>query len=128
MVVPCLRCGKKIVSPDASNADYIIAEDTKVMEIRDGLPVDVQKTGVACPDCYRPTDFVIWGVHKSCSRDLDIQGAVEVTKPHGVSLPELTPPIRDLAKEVDQLKADIAVIKGKTGSKPTGWLSKLFKR
>lgn len=25
---------------------------------------DIQKTGVICPDCYRPTDFVIWGVHK----------------------------------------------------------------
>lgn len=24
----------------------------------------IQKTGVVCPDCYRPTDFVIWGVHK----------------------------------------------------------------
>jgi hypothetical protein len=25
---------------------------------------DIQKTGVICPECYRPTDFVIWGVHK----------------------------------------------------------------
>lgn len=25
---------------------------------------DIQKTGVICPDCYRPSDFVIWGVHK----------------------------------------------------------------
>ena len=24
----------------------------------------IQKTGVICPDCYRSTDFVIWGVHK----------------------------------------------------------------
>ena len=25
---------------------------------------DVQKTGIICPDCYRDTDFLIWGVHK----------------------------------------------------------------
>lgn len=25
---------------------------------------DIQKTGIVCPDCYRPNDFVIWGVHK----------------------------------------------------------------
>ena len=24
----------------------------------------VQKTFIVCPDCYLPTDFVIWGVHK----------------------------------------------------------------
>ncbi|MDD5081789.1 MAG: hypothetical protein PHU08_00305 [Dehalococcoidales bacterium] len=25
----------------------------------------VQKTGIVCPDCYRPTDTVIWGAHKA---------------------------------------------------------------
>lgn len=25
---------------------------------------DIQKTGIICPDCYKPTDFVLWGVHK----------------------------------------------------------------
>ncbi|MBA7566416.1 hypothetical protein ES708_08107 [subsurface metagenome] len=25
---------------------------------------DIQKTGVICPDCHKPADFVIWGVHK----------------------------------------------------------------
>lgn len=25
---------------------------------------DIQKTGIICPECYRDTDFVIWGVHK----------------------------------------------------------------
>ncbi len=25
---------------------------------------DVPKTGVICPDCYKSTDFVIWGIHK----------------------------------------------------------------
>ena len=27
--------------------------------------IDVQKTGIICPDCFNlDTDFVIWGVHK----------------------------------------------------------------
>ena len=92
------------------NADYIMAEDTKVDEPREvfialkhtaktrakadkGEPIEdseyeaveiatlaeatdavrvksevrvknIQKTGIICPDCYKPTDFVIWGVHK----------------------------------------------------------------
>ncbi|MBA7618330.1 hypothetical protein ES703_25651 [subsurface metagenome] len=32
-----------------------------VVEIRDK---DIQKTGIICPECYKPTDTVIWGVHK----------------------------------------------------------------
>lgn len=32
-----------------------------IAEIREK---DIQKTGVICPQCHRPTDFVIWGVHK----------------------------------------------------------------
>lgn len=32
-----------------------------VAEIREK---DIQKSGIICPDCYRDTDFVIWGVHK----------------------------------------------------------------
>ncbi len=116
MIIPCVRCGKEIDTPDASNADYIIAEDTKGREIRESLvalkhnqatlgkegrkkeimdeeydavvvasyeeaqrdlgedlvkvvvkpvEVEIQKTGIVCPDCYRDTDFVIWGVHKA---------------------------------------------------------------
>jgi hypothetical protein len=65
MIIPCFRCGKELNNPDASNAEYIIAEDTKAMELaEDGAPVEIQKTGIICPDCYKPTDFVIWGVHK----------------------------------------------------------------
>jgi len=65
MIIPCFRCGKELNSPDASNADYIMAEDTKTMDMEaDGTPKEVQKTGVICPDCYRDTDFVIWGIHK----------------------------------------------------------------
>ena len=54
--VNCIRCNKQIDHPDSSNADYIMAEDTIVE--------GTQKTGVVCPDCYKETDFVIWGVHK----------------------------------------------------------------
>lgn len=64
MIIPCFRCCKEINTPDAANADYIMAEDTIETTIEDGIPKDTQKTGVICPDCYKPTDFVIWGVHK----------------------------------------------------------------
>ena len=115
MLIKCFRCSKEIDTPDASNADYVMAKDTKGKEIREALvalkhsqstlekqdkkeeiadeeynavivasyeeaqrdlgedlvkvvvrpiEVDIQKTGVICPDCYRDTDFVIWGVHK----------------------------------------------------------------
>lgn len=136
MIIPCIRCGKGINSPNSSNADYVIADEFIVKEripkyvtipktqdeidsgmksLRDTLEVyrviastyeadkieprgitvedvygeieaieeeiaigvnpdktivmrgkleDVQKTGVVCPDCYEPTDTVIWGVHK----------------------------------------------------------------
>ena len=65
MIIPCFRCGKELDSPDASTTDYIIAEDTIAMELEaDGTPKEVQKTGIICPDCYKPTDTVIWGMHK----------------------------------------------------------------
>jgi len=118
MKVKCFRCGKELGQPDASNADYVIAEDTVAIEPREVLvallhnqqtleklaegsiiedeeydqisvsstaeatelygeglvrvvartkDVVVQKTGVICPDCYRDTDFLIWGVHKPCA-------------------------------------------------------------
>ena len=37
MIIPCFRCGKEINSPDASNADYIMAKDTIVKEPREVL-------------------------------------------------------------------------------------------
>ena len=118
MKVKCFRCGKELVRPDASNADYVIAEDTVAVEQREVLvallhnqqtleklaqgsiieddeydqadvsstpeatdlygenlvrvvakmkDVVIQKTGVICPDCYKDTDFLIWGVHKPCA-------------------------------------------------------------
>jgi co-chaperonin GroES (HSP10) len=115
MLIPCYRCEKLLESPNSSNADYIMADDTKEKEMRESLvalkhnqstlekqnkkeeitdeeydvvivasyeeaqrdlgedlvkvvvrpvEVEIQKTGVICPDCYKDTDFVIWGVHK----------------------------------------------------------------
>lgn len=64
MIIPCFRCKKAIDRPDSSNADYIIAEDTIETVIEDGVPKDIQKTGIICPKCYKPTDFIIWGIHK----------------------------------------------------------------
>lgn len=127
MIIKCFRCEREIDTPDASNADYIMAPDTIVREPREVLLAlkhnqatlakqakineldekgnpkypdlviddgecdaveipnveaskalgeylvkviaevrdkDIQKTGVICLDCYRPTDFIIWGVHK----------------------------------------------------------------
>ena len=26
--------------------------------------VNIQKTGLICPDCYKETDTIIWGIHK----------------------------------------------------------------
>jgi DNA-directed RNA polymerase subunit M/transcription elongation factor TFIIS len=112
MIIKCFRCGKELHSPNDSNADYIMAEDTKVNEPRtvfiilkqtdetlnkakNAEPIDdseyeavesltlddnkskgavkikteirtvnIQKTGIICPDCYKDTDTIIWGVHK----------------------------------------------------------------
>ncbi len=109
----CFRCGKGLIHPDETNADYIIAVDTQAKEtlrvykvyfhndatiekLNNKEPIDieeydveivpnieiaasdpgfvrveevqqevvVQKTGIICPDCYKPTDLLIWGVHK----------------------------------------------------------------
>lgn len=133
MIIQCFRCGKGINSPDATNADYITADDIIEIEFRSVLymrvadvnrwqeadtrwdfdkeeevivmmdkeeidmdsivdiqvvsmkdiedttkdiskhivgyveklePIDVQKTGIICPNCYLPTDTIIWGKHK----------------------------------------------------------------
>ena len=146
MIIPCIRCGKKINTPNDKNADYIMAEDTIMKEVREAfvalvyneatlikrsdiikqwrtegrkirelLPdekptpefiqgefqdkefdavivpgvsaaqeeygdnlikvivapveMDIQKTGVICQDCYKLTDIVIWGIHKTDEQD-----------------------------------------------------------
>lgn len=47
--------------PDVRNAQTISDVVKVIVRIEEK---DIQKTGIICPDCYRDTDFVIWGVHK----------------------------------------------------------------
>lgn len=49
--------------PDIATAQGQFGEDLikVVAEIKEK---DIQKTGIVCPDCYKETDFIIWGVHK----------------------------------------------------------------
>jgi len=35
MIIPCIRCGKKIDTPDETNADYVIAADLVATETRE---------------------------------------------------------------------------------------------
>lgn len=121
----CFRCGKGLIHPDDTNADYIIAVDTQAKEtlrvykvyfhnavtiekLNNKEPIDieeydveivpnieiavadprfvrveevqqevvVQKTGIICPDCYKPTDLLIWGVHKK-QQDTETEGETE---------------------------------------------------
>ncbi|GAI88477.1 unnamed protein product [marine sediment metagenome] len=58
MIIPCFRCGKELETPNASNADYIMTQDMIETIIEDGTPKDIQKTGIICPECYKPTDFL----------------------------------------------------------------------
>ncbi|MBA7663888.1 hypothetical protein ES703_71936 [subsurface metagenome] len=44
-------------------ASQAIGEDL-VKVIAEVREKDIQKTGVICPECHKPTDFVIWGVHR----------------------------------------------------------------
>ncbi len=50
--IPCVEAAKSL------GADLVKV----VVEMREK---DIQKTGIICPDCYRPADFIIWGVHKA---------------------------------------------------------------
>lgn len=64
MKIDCFRCGKSIEGAGDHNADYVMAADTLEISIEDGQPKDIHKTGLVCPDCWRPDDVVLWGVHK----------------------------------------------------------------
>lgn len=80
----CIRCKKKIEHPGLVNemedgnptvkllynAEYIIAKDLVDTVIREGEPIEVQKTGIICLDCYQPTDIVIWGPHREENDDV----------------------------------------------------------
>lgn len=49
-LINCYRCGKPILGANVHNADYI--------ETPEGV------NQIICPDCYRPDDKLIWGLHK----------------------------------------------------------------
>ena len=116
MIIKCFRhlanfgVELELERADNTNADYVIAEDTKADELRTVImalynnsvtiakatksePISdseydaveiatlaeavnavkvksevrlktIQKTGLICPNCYKPTDKLIWGIHK----------------------------------------------------------------
>ena len=44
-------------------ADSLLIPNSKRVEVKtEDIPI--QKTGLVCPDCYKETDTVIWGIHK----------------------------------------------------------------
>jgi len=52
----------KVEIPDFEASKGITSLVKVVVEIKDK---DIQKTGIICPECYKKTDTVIWGVHKN---------------------------------------------------------------
>lgn len=61
MIIKCYRCGKKIDTPDASNADYIIAEDTftdEKVEVLEAIQLseegkELKKAGLAISEEHK---------------------------------------------------------------------------
>jgi len=52
----------RIEVPSVREAMKAISDLVKVVaEVQEK---DIQKTGIVCPDCWKPTDKLIWGVHK----------------------------------------------------------------
>ena len=49
--------------PIKQTTDSLLIPDVKRIEVKIE-DVDVQKTGVVCPECYKETDAIIWGIHK----------------------------------------------------------------
>ena len=64
MKIPCFRCGKPIEGAGDHNADYVMADDTIETSNKKGQPKETHKTGLVCPGCWKPSDTVLWGVHK----------------------------------------------------------------
>lgn len=54
---------KETFTPIKQVADSLLINNVKRIEVKIE-DIDIQKTGVICPDCYLPTDFLIWGIHK----------------------------------------------------------------
>lgn len=57
------KSGKEILNPIKQASDSLLIPNVKRIEVKIE-DIDVQKTGVICPDCYKETDFIIWGIHK----------------------------------------------------------------
>ena len=55
--------GLETFIPIKQITDSLLIGDVKRIEVKIEN-VDVQKTGIVCPDCYKETDFIIWGIHK----------------------------------------------------------------
>ena len=73
-VYHCSRCGQEIKNT-GKDCDYVFATDFVTREYKEGKLLDlkgnptrkavrVQKTGLVCSKCFKPTDKVIWGTHK----------------------------------------------------------------
>lgn len=70
--------GERLKYPDLTidDSEYDRTEVSSIKEANENIGTDlvkvsaevrekdIQKTGIVCPDCYRPTDFLIWGIHK----------------------------------------------------------------
>ena len=54
---------KESFTPIKQTTDSLLILDVKRIEVKIE-DVDVQKTGLVCPDCYKPGDVIIWGIHK----------------------------------------------------------------
>ena len=56
--------GKESFTPIKQTTDSLLIPDVKRIEVKIEN-VDIQKTGLVCPDCYdEMTDTLIWGLHK----------------------------------------------------------------
>jgi len=53
----------ELFTPIKQTTDSLLIPNVKRIEVKIEN-VDIQKTGVVCPDCYKPEDFIIWGIHK----------------------------------------------------------------
>jgi len=49
--------------PIKQTTDSLLIQDVKRIEVKIE-EINIQKTGLVCPDCYKESDTVIWGIHK----------------------------------------------------------------
>ena len=54
---------KESFIPIKQTTDSLLIPNVKRIEIKIE-DIDVQKTGLVCPECYQETDTFIWGIHK----------------------------------------------------------------